>query len=418
MKKIVIVNCSESIGGAAIASRRLFDALRREGVDASMIVRDKSGVNHNVYSLTNGSWDRLRNKFNFLYERMVILLNNGFRRDRLFSVSLANSGIAIHNHPAVLEADIIHLHWINQGMLSLSEIRALIKTGKPIVWTLHDMWPITAICHHARSCELNQTHCDRCPQLLGIKRDLSYSLFNRKQKLYDGSNISFVACSEWLSGLARISALTKGCSVSSIPNPIDTNKFYPSVSQEDRARMGLPLDKRLILFGALNITDPRKGIAYLIDALKIIAKDREDIELVVFGQVKQELHSMLPFKIHSMGYLSSESDIVALYNAVDIFVTPSLEENLPNTIMEAISCGTPCVGFKIGGIPEMIDHMRSGYVAEYCSAEDLARGITVTLDSENYSNFSSEARNKAVMAYGESTIAKRYISLYDSLLSK
>ncbi|MGL4993238.1 MAG: glycosyltransferase family 4 protein [Bacteroidales bacterium] len=416
MKKIVIINSSESVGGAAIASRRLFGALRNEGVDASMIVRDKSGVNHNVHSLTNSSWDRFRNKFTFLYERAVIFLNNGFRKDKLFSVSLANSGISIHNHPAILQADIIHLHWINQGMLSLREIGELIALGKPIVWTLHDMWPITAICHHARSCKLNQTHCDKCPQLLGIGRDISYYIFNKKQKLYSGSNIHFVACSEWLEGLAKKSALTKGCQVCSIPNPIDTNKFYPSDSNEDRARLGLPLDKRLILFGALNLTDPRKGISYLIEALKIIAKKRNDIELVVFGQVKQELRSLLPFNIHSMGYLSSESDIVALYNAVDLFVTPSLEENLPNTIMEAISCGTPCVGFRIGGIPEMISHMRSGYVADYCSSEDLARGIVITLDTDNYTNFSDESRNKAVTEYGESTVAKRYMELYESIL--
>ena len=133
----------------------------------------------------------------------------------------------------------------------------------------------------------------------------------------------------------------------------------------------LPEDKHLILFGALNVTDTRKGVDYLIKALRLLS--RNDMELVVFGQVKREIKDLVPVPIHSLGYLSDDNQIVALYNAVDLFVTSSLDENLPNTIMEAMACGTPCVGFQTGGIPEMIDHLKNGYVARYQDAEDLAQ---------------------------------------------
>lgn len=414
--KVLLINTSESVGGAAIACRRLFSALRHEGVNASLLVRDKTGLNHHVHTLTYTVWDRLRNKLNFLYERAIIFLNNGLRRNRLFAVSLANSGISLANHPDVREADIIHLHWVNQGMLSLVELQKLLQLGKPIVWTLHDMWPITAICHHARSCTRYADQCDACPQLNDRTHDLSFRYFKRKELIYTSAPITFVGCSQWLAQLARNSRLTRNGSVHAIPNPIDTNRFYPSDSEAERLRLGLPVGKRLLLFGALNLTDPRKGISFLIEALRTISMERSDIELVVFGHVKQELQAQLPFKIHPMGYLTSREQIIALYNAVDLFVTPSLEENLPNTIMEAMACGTPCVGFNIGGIPEMIDHRTNGYVAEYGSSDDLATGLLTTLHPDNYDNYAREARNKAVTCYSEATVARQYIQLYKERL--
>lgn len=396
--KIVILNTSECTGGAAVAAGRLGKALSRTGIKVDKLVRD----------------DTWLNRFRFYWERLVIFLSNHFSRKNLFTVSIANTGVDISNCPQVKEADIIHLHWINQGFLSLKDIEALAKLNKPIVWTMHDMWPCTGICHHARDCEKFQTKCNACFFLNSTGKDISTSVFEKKQSLYSDSNITFVGCSQWLAKRAEKSILLQDKKILSIPNPINIDIYRPIDQDNARQSLGLPINKKLILFGALNVTDKRKGIDYLIEALRINAN--QDIELVVFGQVKTDIKNLFPVPIHSMGYLSDESKIVELYNAVDMFVTSSLEENLPNTIMESMACGTPCVGFATGGIPEMIDHKINGYVSNYMDANDLAEGIQWVLGNKDHQGLSDACIRKVHECYAEDVVAKKYVELYQSII--
>ena len=180
-----------------------------------------------------------------------------------------------------------------------------------------------------------------------------------------------------------------------------------------RERWKLPLDKKLILFGALNVTNERKGLAYLIKALHILQPDH--IALVVFGQVKSQVAERIPVAIHSLGYVSDEEKVATIYNAVDLFVTSSLEENLPNTIMESMACGTPCVGFRTGGIPEMIDHLSNGYVANYQDSADLARGIEWVLNHPEPAKLRETCIQKVKEHYSEEVIAGKYLSLYEQI---
>lgn len=416
--KVLLINTSENTGGAAIAARRLLLALRKSGIEANMLVRDRSGVNDHVISVEDSRYKSWYGKFCFCFERLQIFLHNGFNRKNLFAVSTANCGFSISGLKEVQDADIIHLHWINQGFIPVSEIRKLAKMGKKIVWTMHDMWPVTGICHHARTCT-NYTHgCSACPFLNSDKEDLSTTVYNEKIDAYSLANPTFIGCSNWLKGLAQKSLLTATGKVMQIPNPIDTTRFFPFPGSNHRIHFNLPEDKKLILFGALNVTDKRKGIDYLLKALDILSLERKDIELVVFGQLKEELREKLPFKVHAAGYLSQEEDIITLYNAVDIYVTPSLEENLPNTIMEAMACGKPCVGFQIGGIPEMIDHKENGYVAAYKSAEDLAQGINWVLEPENYKTCAHFSRDKVESYYSEKIVAEQYSEIYKQVLNR
>lgn len=398
--KIVILNTSERTGGAAVAAGRLGKALKQAGIQVDKLVRD----------------DTWLNRFRFYWERLIIFLCNHLNRKNLFAVSIANTGTDLSGNPSIKEADIIHLHWINQGFLSLKDIEALVKLNKPIVWTMHDMWPCTSICHHARDCEKFQTGCESCFFLKSKGKDLSTSVFDKKLSLYKDANITFVGCSRWLSGRAKKSYLLQDKTVLSIPNPIDTEVYHPMDQGTARELLGLPSGKKLLLFGALNVTDKRKGIDYLIAALRKIEK--QDVELVVFGQVKDDIRGLFPVPIHSMGYLSDESKIVALYNAVDIFITSSLEENLPNTIMESMACGTPCVGFEIGGIPEMIDHKINGYVTNYKDANDLANGIQWVLEHGDQQALSDACVKKVQENYTEEVVAKQYIELYERLLQE
>lgn len=396
--KIVILNTSECTGGAAVAAGRLVKALSRAGIKVDKLVRDDSWLN----------------RFRFYWERLVIFGSNHFSRKNLFTVSIANTGVDISNHPQVKDADIIHLHWINQGFLSLKDIEALAKLNKPIVWTMHDMWPCTGICHHARDCEKFQTKCNACFFLSSTSNDISTSVFEKKQSLYSNSNIIFVGCSQWLAKRAEKSILLQDKKILSIPNPIDIDIYRPIDQDNARQSLGLPINKKLILFGALNVTDKRKGIDYLIEALR--KNVNQDIELVVFGQVKTDIKNLFPVPIHSMGYLSDESKIVELYNAVDMFVTSSLEENLPNTIMESMACGTPCVGFATGGIPEMIDHKINGYVSNYMDANDLAEGIQWVLENKDQQGLSDACIRKVQECYAEDVVAKKYVELYQSII--
>ncbi|MDD2798217.1 MAG: glycosyltransferase family 4 protein [Bacteroidales bacterium] len=421
--KILLINTSEQTGGAAVACKRLMRALQKSDVEVKMLVRDKSTDDADVIAANSGKVAFWMNKFRFAFERLVIYIGKGLSLDNLFAVSIANTGIRISKLPAVKEADILHIHWINQGFLSLSEIKRLSKLGKPIVWTMHDMWPATAICHHSRDCENYQRECKECYFLeTRSENDLSNKVFYKKRRIWQQANIEFVTCSKWLERRTKLSVLINPKNVRAIPNPLDIDFYKPSDKAKARERFGLPVNKKLLLYGAANVTDKRKGIDYYVNGCKILAEKYPDtnneIELVFFGKSKENIDSLFPFPIHQIGYLTNNEAIRDLYCAVDLFVTPSLEENLPNTIMESLACGTPATGFYVGGIPEMIEHKQNGFLSIYKSAENLAEGIHWCLWEADYKVLSSNARKKVEDCYSESYVAKEYVHLYSQLLAK
>jgi len=405
--KVLIISKSDRTGGAAVAAFRLMQALRKTGIDAQMLVSEKLTDSEFVHS-TNTSWfEKQINFLRFCYERWVIFVHNRFSRTNLFAVSIANTGKDISRHPLVQEADIIHLHWINQGFLSINDIEKLTRLNKPIFWTMHDMWACTGICHHARECENFQASCGNCFFLQRPSaNDLSHRVFLKKQKLMQHGNIQLIAVSSWLQNRALKSSILKNCTILNVPNPIDTDFYKPQDKISSRQTINLPLGKKLILFAACNISNKRKGIDYFISACRLLAltPDRPEV-MLLGGKIDERLLQAIPLKTHILGYINNAETIRAAYSAADVYVTSSLEENLPNTIMEAMACGTPCVGFTIGGIPEMIDHKENGYVAEYENAEDLADGIKYCI--ENQDVLSKKAREKVLANYSEAVVAER-----------
>ena len=405
---ILIVSTSDIHGGAAIASFRLMNALLTRGEKVKMLVRDKHSDHNDV--ITTGN--RLQRNLNFYRERAAIFLHNRLSKKNLFDISIANSGVSITEHPAFIKADVIHLHWINQGMLSLSEIAGIIASGRKVVWTMHDMWPFTGICHHAAGCTRYEKGCGDCPYLTAPSpNDLSHQLFRKKLKAYGGGKITFVACSHWLRELAVKSPLTAGHEVVAIPNPIDTERYYPMDKRDQRRRLQLPENRKIVLFAAIKASDPRKGMDYLAEASRIIAQQHDDILFLIAGSNGEEMGKRLSLPARSLGYVAPQ-EMPAIYNAADLFVTPSLQENLPNTIMEAMACGTPCVGFDTGGIPEMITHGKNGYVARYKEAEDLATGILRILYANDPEIASSEARNSVLSEYSQEKVTNQYMAIY------
>ena len=413
--RVLIVNTSERTGGAAVAANRLMEALNNNGVKAKMLVRDKETDHLTVVGLP-ASW---RLHWNFFWERFVIWLHLHFRREHLFEVDMANAGTDITQLPEFQEADVIHLHWINQGMLSLNGIRKILTSGKPVVWTMHDIWPATAVCHYSRGCGQYQTQCDNCPLLPGDS--LSKRVWLRKKQMLSGQRITYVCCSEWLAGEAKKSALLKDQRIVSIPNAIDTRLFRPQDKQQARQTLQLPADRRIILFVSQRVTDPRKGIRYFVEAVRLLVQQHPEMKnstgVAILGGYAEEIVSQLALPSFPLGYVSDPSRIVNVYNAADVFVLPSLEDNLPNTLMEAMACGVPCVGFHVGGIPEMIRHQQNGYVAKELDAADLAQGIRYVLADADYDSLSRECLHHVAQKYSQQSVANRYIEEYQNSMT-
>lgn len=406
-------------GGAAIAANRLLSALSNNGINAKMLVRDKTSDNLRVTQLKG----KLTKTRAFVWERWCIFSKLHFSKKHLFELDIANGGFDITSLPEFQEADIIHLHWINQGMLSLDNIHKIVQSGKPIVWTMHDFWPATAICHYPHDCQAFTHNCCNCPYLPngGSQHDLAAKIWAKKQAIWQNANISFVACSKWLADLARESALLNGKTVVNIPNPIDTKLFCPADKTAARKSLGLPLHKRLILFVSQRITDQRKGMDFFIEACQKLVADHPDASsntaVVILGAHAEDFAESLALPVHPLGYISDTKKIIDIYRAVDTFVLPSLEDNLPNTIMEAMACGVPCVGFNTGGIPEMIDHTVNGYVADYRNSDDLAHGIHWIINSSNYTELSQNALAKVRTNYSQAEISRQYLKIYKALLN-
>lgn len=417
--RVLIVNTSENTGGAAVAANRLKEALNNNGIKAKMLVRDKESDDITVAQL-NKSWHQ---KWDFLWERFVIYMRLHFKRDNLFLIDIANAGTDITKTREFKEADVIHLSWINQGMLSLKGIRKILESHKPVVWTMHDLWPASSICHYAHNCRNYEKQCGNCPLLPGngSSNDLSARIWRKKRKILERNSILFVTCSRWLADKAKKSGLLSGQKVISIPNPIDSRAFTKENREEARLYAGLPEGKKLILFVSQRVTDKRKGMDYFITAINKMVEAHPEMKdncgIAILGGKAEELADKLPLPSYPLGYVSEEKKIASIYNSVDLFVLPSLEDNLPNTIMEAMACGVPCVGFNTGGIPEMIDHLKNGYVAEYKSSDDLARGIHWALSEADHQSLSNEAMKKVNQCYSQYAVAMKYIEAYNQAMA-
>ena len=419
--KVLLVNTSDHAGGAAIASMRLLKALRQHGAEATLLCKDHTlpAERTEVVGLKPTLWRKLK----FVLERLEIYIKNGFSRQGLFAVDTGRMGNDITRLKAFAEADVIHLHWTNQAMLSLHDVQKILRSGKRVVITMHDMWTFTGVCHNAADCQRWLNGCGKCPQLRRPSaKDLSATTYRRKAATYGQGHFTVVGCSQWLAGLAAQAPLLKGQRVACVPNPIDTRYYAPAGTEgmptrnEVRTMLGLPADKRLLLFTAYKVTDPNKGIDYLTEAVSLLVQEHPDLAdntaIVPAGHGAESLLSAFAVPAYPMGYVQSEERMRQLYQACDLLVMPTLMDNLPNTITEAMACGVPCVAFNVGGVPQMVDTGVNGYLAAYCNSLDFAHGIASTLNSQSYAAMCRNARAKAVKAYDEKAVAQAYEAVY------
>ena len=379
LKVALLQKTPRSAGSAAI---RLHRAFIENEVDSNILFLNKGNVQGNSISFLGKNPKALA----WLDDKIQSYLRRGIKKEfGLFSYPVLGSNMA--HRQEIKEADVIYLHWVLGGFLSLNSFKQLAKLGKPIIFFIHDMWAITGGCHYSFSCVKYQTQCGNCQMYASSwRKDLAYRGFQKKLQLYSSfDNFYFVSPSRWLARLARQSFLTKDKPVFHIPNVIDSTIFQSIDKAVAKKMFGISERETVIGFGAASVNSPYKGSNYLLQALNLLKKERrfERITVLMFGSNHgQDLASAIPFKTKSLGYLGDIYSMILVYNAIDVFVVPSLADNLPTTILESMCCGTAVVGFDTGGIPEMIQHQENGYLARYKDAEDLSLGIQYCLDHE------------------------------------
>ena len=412
--KVLHLNTSDISGGAARAAYRLHKGLVNIGLDSQMLVQDKTSDDRNVIGsqtkLEKG-WAKIRPTLN------AIPLQLYRQRDRTpYSVQWLPS--KMNSKIKSIAPDIINLHWICGGYL---QIETIAKFNKPIIWTLHDSWAFTGGCHIPYDCKKYTKSCGACPQLHSNRDwDLSRWVWQRKAKAWKDLNLTLVTPSNWLAKCAGSSSLFRDLRIEVIPNGLDITKYKPIERRLVREVLNLPQDKQLVLFGAMNATSDRnKGFHFLQPALQHLSQSewQDQIELVVFGSSRPENPVDLGFKTHYLGKLSDDISLALVYAAADVFVAASIQENLPNTVMESLACGTPCVAFDIGGMPDMIEHQQNGYLAKAFDVEDLGCGITwVLAERQNWQVLSRQARLKIENQFTLEKATQRYIVLYQEIL--
>ncbi|MFN8346454.1 MAG: glycosyltransferase family 4 protein [Spirosomataceae bacterium] len=414
--KVVHVSTYHTFGGAAIAALRLHHALLSEGIDSTVLVQEKARDEKGVEAYATGFFAQKKALARFASERLYFALQEKDKSVR-FHFSPLLTGVDVTAHPLVREADIIHLHWINFGFLSLGSLEKLAALGKPVVWTMHDMSTFTGGCHYSRDCDKYLTHCHHCPYLRQpAAHDLAYRVFERKVRLFKNTSFTLVSPSQWLADLARKAGTTRHLSTRAIPNLIDTAVFQPIERKPAKIKLDLDTRKKWILFAGVNTQDPRKGFAYFKEATHLLKDKRDEWGVVVIGKAGSESMAELGLEVKLLGSVPSH-EIVKVYQAADVMVVPSLEDNYPNTVIEAMACGTPVVGFDTGGIPEQILHLQTGYVARLASAEDLANGIQFVLENPDYDSLSQKNREIIEQRNAPSVVAKQFLHLYHQLLS-
>ena len=407
--KVLHVNALELHGGAARAVQRLHHALLDTGIDSHILVAEKVTDDPTVSSLSS-YFQSLKMKLRIKLDQLP-LRRYPKRQATLFTPNTLPSSSIIH-HINAQNADVIHLHWIGFGMIRIEE---LANIQAPVIWTLHDNWAFTGGCHVMWECEKYRNSCGACPNLgSDDEDDLSRWVYTRKLQSYRNiHDLAVIAPSRWMHQCALKSSLLGDKKLLTLPNIIDTLQFSPLTMSDARATLGLPLHKKLILFGAIGAThDINKGFDKLHTVFSHMDSGAIDIEIIIFGSEKPEVAFSSKYPMRFMGHIGSDKALQKLYSAVDLLVSPSRQEAFGQIPCEAMACGTPAVAFDYSGLTDIIDHKKNGYLATPFSLRSLAEGIMWVLQHPDPVILSTDARNKITHSFSAAALLPKYQELY------
>ena len=393
------------VGGAYKAAQRIRESLQLQDIDSTILFRNKTkksteGIEY-IDSFPKYMISKLKNGINLLLSR-----NGNIIREAL--------GSDISGHPSLKEADVIVLHWVN-SFLSPKSLKKILSLGKPVVWIMHDMWPYTGGCHCDMYCGRYRDTCKECPLVVHKwGKSVSSKNFKDKQEVYNQFNFYVIGPSRCSVKNVQDSQLLKNQMIYYIPNCINTKVYYPRDKDQVKRKLQLPLDKKIVLFGADNAgtEDKNKGFAYLLKALKYL--DDKDIFLLIFGRTSDKTLQGIRQNYQTVGYIENEDEMSEIYSAADVMVTPSIQESFGFTCCEALACGIPVTAFGIGGLLDQIEHKKNGYLAELYNSEDLARGISYCI---SHSEELGQAAYKKAQQFSYEVVGKQYKELFESAKS-
>jgi len=403
--KVLHINSSDGAGGAAIAAYRLHQGLISQGIDSRLLLGSSQLGGDRTAVIPR------QRKLEMLIGRLT--WNFGFNDFNCIS------SFKIPDQPSYKEADILNFHNLHGGYFNYLALPKITEK-KSAIFTLHDMWSFTGHCIYSDDCDRWQTGCGKCPYpdtYPSIRRDSTHIEWLLKRKTYASSNLVIVTLSKWLTDLAQKSMLNT-LPIHHIPNGIDTETYQPLDPDLCRSVLNIPTGKKVLMFGAQSLSDPRKGGDLLIKSLKKLPESlKADTVLLTFGGGNIKAPEVLGMKIIDLGYISSDRLKVIAYSAADLFIFPTRADNLPLVLQESMACGTPMVSFEIGGVPDLVRPMITGYLAKPENAKDMADGIVQLLeDNDLRKAMGQQCRAIAMQEYSIELQSQRYIDLYRKTL--
>lgn len=400
--KVVHLSTTD-MGGAYEAAQRISDCLGVVGVESEVLVRSKFRESTKTISFYSNFVQKFISKAKNFFN---LMLSDG-------EVVFDKYGADICDHPHIMQADVICLHWVN-SFVSVPEVEKILALGKPVYWIMHDMWPFTGGCHYAGDCERYMANCDKCQMVKDSKKSAVTYWQNKKYDCFHGWNLHPVGPSTWISACAQESKIFREKTVETIPNPINTELFFPKAEKEKEAikkKYGLSDKKHTILFGAAKVTNnPIKGFRYFADAVNKLSK--EEYQILVLGQSEGEdvLKQEIDMEVVYTGFINDVSQLCDIYNIADLLVAPSLQENYSNTVLESLTCGTPAVVFNVGGMSDLVQTGYNGYLAKCKDADDLAKGIMCVVQDKEL--LSKNAREQVMQKNTFTMIGEKYKNLF------
>lgn len=419
--RVVHLNTDDVYGGAGRAASRLHKGLLRMGHHSSMFVSLRGGNDSAVMAFKSPVSLAFRVR-RLLRRKTIKMAFERYRHSRPGGLEVftddrnENGGAVVDQLPS---SDIVNLHWVS-GLIDYQSFFPRVLENRPVVWTLHDMNPFTGGCHYDQGCGRYTDCCGACPQL-GSKdlNDLSRQIWMRKRKVLDKikhDQLQFVAPSRWLAREAKQSSLLNGFPVTVIPNSLDTDNFAPRDQGVARKALGIPVEAKVLLFVAQNVNNERKGFPFLVDALKRVAAVK-DFQLVSIGSGVTEINGRIEH-IH-LGNIESDRLLSLIYSAASCLLNVSLQDNFPNTIMESMACGTPAVGFDVGGVPDLIRDGVTGLLAPKGNVDNLRDKILSLLDDKKgREEMSANCRRIAEEEYDLGVQAGEYAKLYEKMIER
>ena len=422
--RIVHISTYDIQGGAALAAYRLHRGLRQIGENCRMLVMHKASADDMVSPVFSKEQTEAKDEHFFLSTVIQNHYIDSHRTDISNTIfTLPYPGYDLASLSPVQEADIINLHWVACYQSPVT-LQRLFQLSKPVVWTLHDQWAFTGGCHYAAGCEKYRHDCAFCPQLTDDPFNLPAANLKDKLTLFAGANLTIVTPSHWLASCVRESTLFKNHRVEVIPYSLETEVYRPLIKEGARKELGLPTEAFLLLFGATEGAEKRKGYQELLAAVGYALKEpgfkglveNGRFKIVCFGNQSGEKNSELP--IISLGFLDTPEKIRSAYAAADLFILPSQEDNLPNTMLEALSCATPVLAFAVGGIPDIIEDGINGRLIPADDIPQLARAIlSFVFNPEQREVMGQNGRRLMEEQFALPVQARRYSLLYQELCS-